>query len=150
MRGQLLACLGLMMGAFAIAATPATDTYAEGQVWEYKARPQDKGSLLKIQKIEALPEFADKGSVYHVSIIGLNFNGLPLAGYIQHAPFTKGSLDASVTRLSSSSVEFPDASGGIAEWKRAQGGVFTVTVAEAVSFVEQMVRERAPLGPSSS
>jgi len=138
------------MAAGAMAAIPTVDRYAEEQVWEYRTRPEDKGSLLKIQKVEALAALAKTNPVYHVSIIGLHFNGLPLAGTLQHAPFSKASLDASVTRLSSSKAAFPDASGGIAEWRKAQGGVFTVTVAEAVSFVEQTIRKHAPTDRNGS
>ena len=131
-------------------ASPTVDRYAEGQVWEYRTRPEDKGSLLKIQKIEVLPEFAKAGPVYHVSIIGLHFVGLPLGGTVQHAPFSKASLDASVTKLSTSKAAFPDISGGIAEWRQARGGIFTVSVADAVSFVEQTMRKQIPLEQNGS
>lgn len=145
-----LACLGLVMAVGAMAATSTVDRYAEGQVWEYQTRPDDKGSLLKIQKIEVSPEFTKIGPVYHVSIIGIHFDGLPVDGTLQHAPFSRGSLDASVTKLSASKAEFPDANGGIAEWRKAQGGVFTVTVAEAVSFAEQTMRNQMSTKPNGS
>jgi hypothetical protein len=150
MRYLQLACLGLVMAAGAMAATPTVDRYAEGQVWEYQTRPEDKGSLLKIQKIEASPGFTKTGPVYHVSIIGIHFAGLPINGTLQHAPFSRVSLDASVTKLSSSKAAFPDANGGIAEWRKAQGGIFTVTVAEAVSFAEQTMRKQMPTKPNGS
>lgn len=144
MRQLLLAGFGLALVAGSVMASPTVDRYAEGQVWEYQTRPEDKGSLLKIQKIEVLSEFSKTGPVYHVSIIGLHFAGLPLDGTLQHAPFSKASLDASVTRLSSSKAAFPDVSGGIAEWRQARGGIFTVTVADAVSFAEQTMRKQMP------
>ncbi len=140
--------LTLVMGT-AVAGPPAR-TYAEGQVWEYRTRPEDKGSLLKIQKIDVLPEFTKTGPVYHISIIGVHFIGLPLDGTLQHAPFSKAALDASVTKLSSSKAVFPDIGEGIAEWKRAQGGVFTVSVAEAVSFAEETLRRQKPAQPNGS
>jgi hypothetical protein len=59
-------------------------------------------------------------------------------------------LDASVTKLSASKAEFPDANGGIAEWRKAQGGVFTVTVAEAVNFAEQTMRKQMSTKPNGS
>ena len=114
MRHLGLACFGLVMAAGAMAATPTVDRYAEGQVWEYQTRPGDQGSLLKIQKIEVSPQFTKSGPVYHVSIIGIHFDGLPVNGTLQHAPFSRASLDASVTKLSASKAEFPDANGGIA------------------------------------
>lgn len=97
-----------------------------------------------------LPGLAKTDPVYQVSIIGLHFAGLPRDGTLQHAPFSKSSLDASVTRLSPSKVAFPDASGGIAEWRQARGGIFTETVAEAVGFAEQMMRKQAPTEPNDS
>jgi hypothetical protein len=136
--------LALAFVASTVMASTPIEKYAEGQVWEYKTRPEDKGSLLKIQKIEQRPDFAKTGPVYHVSLIGLHFAGLPLDGTLNHAPFSRTSLDASVTKLSSSKAVFPDAGDGIAEWRRAQGGVFTVTVADAVTFVEQTVRSAKP------
>jgi hypothetical protein len=133
-----------------VATASETDRYQEGQIWEYKARPEDDGSLLKIQKIEVLPEFAATGPVYHVTIIGLNFGTLPFDGTLQHAPLSRTSLDASVTKLSSSKAVFPDADEGILEWRQAKGGVFTVTVAEAVRFVEEIAGDRATAQPKGS
>ena len=132
------AVLGVLVGA-----TSPQPEYAEGQVWEYQTRPGDEGSLLRIQKIENLA-FARQGPVYHISIIGVRFPGLPLAGELQHAPVSRQSLDASVTRLSDSSAAFPDPSAGIAEWRAAEGGVFTVSIAKVVAFVEQTVRPQIP------
>jgi len=129
-------CMGL------IGARLPAHHFAEGQVWEYRTRPGDEGSLLKIQKIEVLPEFVETGPIYHVSIIGLHFPGLPVEGKLQHAPFSKVSLDMSVIKLSKSKSEFPDVGAVIAEWKAGHGGVFTVTVAEAVNFAEQTMRSQ--------
>lgn len=125
-------------------ASAPVHRYAEGQVWEYQTRAGDEGSLLKIQKIETVPELAKTGAIYHVSIIGVHFGGQSKAGQLQHAPFSKASLDASVTKLSRSTAAFPDATGGIAEWKEARGGVFTITVADAVTFVERTLRQQMP------
>lgn len=144
MRRLMVAGLGLASMTGAATADAPSQPYAEGQVWEYRTRPEDKGSLLKIQAIDASPELRMIGPVYHVSIIGLHFKGLPLEGTLQHAPFSKAALDASVTRLSSSKAAFPEIGSGIAEWKRAHGGVFTVSVADAVSFAEQAVRNSMP------
>ncbi len=93
---------------------------------------------------EVLPEFAKTGPVYHVSIIRLHFEGLPFNGVLQHAPFSQAVLNASVTHLSTSKASFPDANGGIDQWRQAQGGVFTITVAEAVNFAEQTMRKQMP------
>jgi hypothetical protein len=110
----------------------AQDRYAVGQVWEYQTRPQDGGSLIRIQRIEELP---GHGTVYHISMIGIRIgDATQTAG---HLPVSRQTLDASVTRLSASTAEFPDASEGIAEWRRPQGGVFTTTLAEIADFLEK-------------
>ena len=119
--------LALASFAWSAAASPG---YSEGQVWEYRTRPQDEGSLLKIQKVE------DAGTVFHVSLIRVQLGDHGLAE-IQHLPVSRQTLDASVTRLSDSDAAFPDVAPGYGEWQRAQGGVFTITVAEIVAIAEQ-------------
>ena len=141
MLGSASAILGVALATASPASHPTIDRYAEGKVWEYQTRPEDKGSLLKIQKIELLPSFSEKnGPVYHVSIIGLHFADTHLDGALQHAPFSRASLDASVTRLSQSRAAFPDVEAGIRQWREAKGGVFTITVAEAVNFAQQTMQ----------
>ena len=131
-RLMLLAAISLgVMGA-----TAPSPEYAAGQVWEYHTRPGDEGSLLRIQKIEQLEKI---GPVYHISVIGVHFARAPLNGVLQHLPVSKATLDASVTHLSSSTAAFPDPSAGIAQWRAAHGGVFTLPLAQIVSIAEQTV-----------
>ena len=129
-----------VVSGFLAAAAPPTIPYAEGQIWEYRTRPEDRGSLLKIQKIETLEGGEQNELIYHVSLIGLRFTDLPIASELQHAPFSKASLDASVLRLSSSGASFPDPTAGIAEWRSAKGGVFVISVADAVRVAEETIR----------
>ena len=132
----LLLCALTQMGAIA-----PVHQFAEGQVWEYRTRPGDKGSLLKIQKIERVPAFARYGPVFHVTIIGLRFGKRKdPPDSIDHAPFSRGALDASVTQLSVATPVFPDAAEGIAEWHKAGGGVFSMPVAKAVDSVAQTLK----------
>lgn len=134
----LLAALIALLGVDASlsAQTPAPK-YAAGQVWEYRTRPQDAGSLLKIQRIETLRD----RPVYHISIIGVHFTQPGFAGILPHLPVSDQTLDASVTRLSPTSPDFPTTGvdEGIAEWRKAEGGVFTIPVAEIIGIVEQTV-----------
>ena len=118
--------------------------YAEGQVWEYHTRPSDEGSLLRIQKIEQSAQPANFGPIYHISIIGIHFASAPLSGQLQHAPVFASSLNASVTRLSKLQPVFPDPSEGIIQWRAANGGVFTIPIAEIVNLIEQTVPASAP------
>jgi hypothetical protein len=112
-------------------------SFAEGQVWKYKARPGETGSLLRIAKVD---HDATLGDVFHISIVGLKVKGPKgMVTELPHAPIAKATLEKSVTKLSKSSVSFPDFQPGYAEWKSAKGGVFSVSVAEIVSLVEQAI-----------
>ena len=103
--------------------------YEEGQVWEYRTRRGEERSLVKIQRIEADPK--TDVPIFHVSLIGLNW---PDTDRLNHAPVSKDVLDLSVTNLSKAIVEFPSADEGIAEWRRANGGVYSVSLAEIVEM----------------
>lgn len=111
------------------------DRYAAGQVWEYRTRPADEGSLLRIQRVEN-PPGADE-PVYHLSVIGLRFRNQEMDPVLAHTPVSRTTLDASVTRLSAKTSTFPDPDEGIAQWRSAQGGVFTIPVAEIIEIVDQ-------------
>lgn len=131
----LAALLTTAMGT----ASPETP-YEEGQVWEYRTRQQDHGSLLRIQKIENEPGLAQHGPIYHIGVIGVHFSGTGLSGELQHLPVSRETLNASVTRLSRSKAPFPDSRAGIEEWRAARGGVFTIPVAEIIAVAEATFR----------
>lgn len=83
----LVALLALLGGSGQPADRPG---YAAGQVWEYRTRPVEPRSLLKIQAIEADPR---GDPIYHVSLVDLAIAG----GEVQHLPVSRRTLDASVT-----------------------------------------------------
>lgn len=106
--------------------------YAAGQVWEYHTRAAEPESLLKIQQVEKDPSGTP---IYHVSVIGVRLPG----GAMPHLPVSRETLDASVTRLSSRAPAFPDPAEGISIWRENRGGVFTISIAEALDFVDQAI-----------
>jgi hypothetical protein len=116
--------------------TPAMEayTYSAGQIWAYKTRPSDRNSLLKIQQVENHPTL---GPVYHISIIGIHLSDATAGSQIDHSPVSQATLDMSTTHLVKSDVVFPDPAPGIAQWRNANGGIFTISVAEIVDFVDQ-------------
>ena len=123
------------------AAQPG-DRYAEGQVWEYRARPAEAGSLMKIQKIEPVPNGGGE-RVYHVSIIGIRLTNPRVSPILQHLPVSRETLDRSVTRLGSGG-DFPDLAQvkeGIATWREAEGGIFTISLAEIVGLMDEQTRD---------
>jgi hypothetical protein len=115
-------------------AAPPHSVYAVGQVWQYHTRPGDEGSLLKIQSIEGGEDGAP--AIHHISIIGVHIGPNGVIGVIAHAPVSTATLDQSVTELVKSSAAFPDAKPGIADWRAAKGGVFTISVAEIVGLID--------------
>lgn len=127
----LVALLALLGGSGQPADRPG---YAAGQVWEYRTRPVEPRSLLKIQAIEADPR---GDPIYHVSLVDLAIAG----GEVQHLPVSRRTLDASVTRLAARQPDFPDPAAGIATWREARGGVFTISIAGIVDMLDASLRE---------
>ena len=140
MKIKVLQVVAICLAAFGVAGEAAPSKYSEGQVWEYNNRPQDAGSLLKIQRVSMVAN----RMIYHVSIIGVHFARPGIAGMLSHAPVSEETLDASVTRLSSRSVVFPLLSTvdeGIVEWERAKGGVFTIPVSQIVEIADEQISQ---------
>lgn len=135
---NLLLAFAALFGASA-QAPPPVDRYAEGQVWEYRTRPGEEASRLKVQRIE---DHAALGRVYHVSVIGVRIEtGRAVVPMLNHLPVSRATLDGSVTRLADGDADFPDIEAGIAEWRRAEGGVFSIGVAEIVAMAQAALSE---------
>jgi hypothetical protein len=130
----LIATFVLLVGA-----APLRPDYAEGQVWEYKTRPGEEESLIKIQKIEGFPEADSPEKVYHISIVGLHYRNSAVPGKAMHLPVSRKTLDASLTRLSTKSPEFPDYREGYQIWRENSGGVFDISLAELAGMLDNMV-----------
>ncbi len=144
---SIFTTLALLFGALLSgAAAPAPSRYAAGQVWEYRHRPQDAGSLLKIQKVE---DGGKLGPIYHLSVIHIAFRNAAIAGVLPHTPVSQATLDASVTQLSDAVAEWPDVEPGIAQWRQDQGGVFTISVAQIVQIIDDQTAS-APAPPPTT
>lgn len=115
----------------------APDQYATGQVWEYRTRQGDEGSLLKIQRIDGDPVFQDIGPIYHISVVGFHLSNPQMTPMLPHAPVSRQTLDASVTKLSTKITQFPDVDAGMAEWKGAEGRVYTISIADIIDSLDQ-------------
>jgi len=110
---------------------PSTDDqFKPGDVWTYAARPEDSGSTLTILKVETLDKV---GVIVHVRLNGLKIrraDGFVLES-IQHMPFTRKALAASVLHKEKSGT-VPDFTDGYTNWSAACGGVYTISIKEAV------------------
>jgi hypothetical protein len=116
--------------------------YRAGQVWRYATRPGEEGSTLLIQRVERDEKL---GTIIHVSVAGLNLRGTAgTKSEIGHMPFAETAITRSVVNLVSEG-ESPRTSQGYTLWRQAfaegKAGVFTISVAEAVSFVEQTTQD---------
>lgn len=116
--------------------------YKVGQVWKYRSRAHESDSTLVILKVEAYPNI---GVIIHICVEGVKINDPDSAGEpiksIGHMPFGDAALDASVTERIGTRDELPPFAEGYLEWREGfeagQAGMFIITVAEAVSFIEQ-------------
>lgn len=115
-----------------------------GEQWNYRARTGEEKSSLTIVKVESSPKL---GVIVHVSLAGLRMknprapNGL--SETISHMPFAESAIDKSVTDLVVVNVPLPQFEDGYQQWRSAfdagKGGIYTVTVAEGVDFIEKAV-----------
>ena len=138
---RVIRYLAPLLALAASAGEAAPERYVAGQVWEYRTRPADEGSLLKIQAVEPSAAGTAGEPIYHISVIGMRLAAPDVVGTLQHAPVSRAALDQSVTRLSTRTAVFPDAQEGIAHWRKANGGVFTVPVATIAEIMDKQTSE---------
>lgn len=112
-----------------------------GQIWQYKTRKGEEESRVIILKVDKF----ENEIIVHVSVLNAKIKNSQIKGGISneigHLPFSRESIDKSLTKLESSNNELPDFIDGYKQWKKAfnsgKGGVFTVSVMEAIDYVEQ-------------
>jgi hypothetical protein len=119
--------------------------YQTGQVWKYRARDGEAESQLVIINSTLVPGC---GEIFSVAVEGIKLKNPWIVGGIQtnlpHAPVSAGALDLSVLELigirPSPLEEYGDA---FQEWKqpfdRGEAGVFTIPIAEILTYVEEAV-----------
>jgi hypothetical protein len=139
-RAGFLVLLAATLPTAGLVSKPAQN-YTEGQIWTYKTRPQDEGSLIKINAVETDPRGQP---IYHIAAINIKISSNAERQPLGHLPVSAQTLDASVTKLVKSDVDFPDGKDGIAEWRSANGGVFTITLAEIFDVVDQAINQQPP------
>ena len=116
--------------------------YKAGQVWKYKTRQSEPNSVLKILKVEY---YSDTSIVIHIAVENVHIRNVTSpSGFndrIPHLPLSEQALDSSVVKLIDENATLPEFQEGYNIWKRSKGGVFTVTVAEAVDLAEQALNK---------
>ena len=126
------------------APVPVADAkYAPGQVWTYKTREKEPSSTLTILRIEST---AKMGTIIYVRIDDTKIkncsNGSVLTS-IGHAPFSKSAIDRSVVDLVRTEEKLPEFQEGYTDWLAHCGGVYKITVAEAVAADESTLNSGA-------
>jgi hypothetical protein len=114
--------------------------FRPGQVWQYNTRSHEKASTLTILKVESLPK---GGVIIHIRVDKVrlrNCTGGPEPDNFQHMPFTHEAIERSVTKLIKEG-DVPEFQDGYDEWRKACGGVYTITVAEAIKVGEETFRK---------
>jgi len=115
-----------------ISPTPMDDPkFHAGQVWQYKTRPGEEDSFVTILRVESL----GKKTIIHVRVDKVrlkNCAGGPEPDTIEHMPFAREAIESSVTKLLKEDSKIPDFRAGYDDWRNACGGVYTISIAEAV------------------
>lgn len=118
--------------------------FRPGQMWQYKTRPNEEASTLTILKIETLPK---QGTIIHIRIDRIRVKtckGGPEPDEL-HLPFTRHAVERSITKLVKEG-SIPDFQAGYDAWKNACGGVYTISVADAVQSIEDNFRNNLGCG----
>lgn len=90
---------------------------------------------MTILKVESVPKL---GVIIHIRVDKVklrNCTGGSEPNTFQHMPFTREAIAKSVTKLVKEG-EVPEFRDGYDEWRKACGGVYTISVADAIAVAE--------------
>jgi len=120
--------------------------FAPGQVWKYKTRANEPDSRITIVRVDADdPEY---GNIVHIYVSDLDITNAAAPGgkttFVNHMPYAEEILAESVVELESENQSLPEAyQDGYRLWREAfdkdEAGVFTVSVVEAIEFVQASI-----------
>lgn len=130
--------LSFLFGGCAKQPTSPASRFRPGQVWAFTPPANQPNARLTILQVES---DAKLGTIVHIAISDISYgNG---QNDIKHLPFAEAAIEPSVTQLERESGPVPDFANGYREWRNAfdagKGGIFTITVAEAVDAVLSVV-----------
>lgn len=135
MRLAFPAFLILLIGSLTgdAAARSLVHDFRPGQVWTFHLDASEPAATLTILKVETHEKF---GELVHISVSAVRVPGGVTR--IGHLPMAREALARSVIAMIRTDTAPPDL-GGYQAWKEANGGVFTASVSEAMSFVRQAI-----------
>jgi hypothetical protein len=131
----------LLLSTAYIDAADISPKFSVGQEWSIKSSPPTTAKVV----IDRIEPWRDKIAI-HVSIIDI-----PSSGYdrirvtrIDHIPFERSALAASVDELLATGVVPPlNFEAGYNQWKEANGGIFTIPVAQAIHIDHKATNMRS-------
>lgn len=114
-------------------------TFELGAVWSYESRPGEEASTFTVRCIEEIPS---GGRSVHIEVSGISIDTAGgVADSIGHLPVAEDSL----TEVAIERVGFDDGPAsqsfidGYSSWRQANGGVWTVPLAEVLDEVAATV-----------
>jgi hypothetical protein len=137
----------LAIAGFASSSVAADVTLAEGDCWLYDTRLAEPESFLVIRKIEKDSKLS---VVVHISVFSVKIRNLSApSGFteqIGHLPISEEALRRSLKSKAKRRIEEADWTEGYRMWREArdagEGGVFTKTVSECVTFVDEAINRK--------
>jgi hypothetical protein len=115
------------------------EKYKPGQVWSYKTRPGEETSTITILRVD---EIFNGKRIVHIHVDGIkleNCHGGNAPERVEHMPFDKAFMDASVNEVLRK-VSVPDYKFGYTDWRQGfeegRAGVYTITVAQAIDVMQ--------------
>ena len=118
--------------------------FSAGQTWQYKTRPGEEASRLVVCRVDADRKL---GTIVHVYVEGVAIKSPRAQGgvtrVVHHLPFAAEALRNSVGAPGAHRDDLPDYQDGYDTWRQAfdsgKAGVFTISVAESLDFMEQAI-----------
>jgi len=113
--------------------------FSPGQRWSYRNRPEDKGSILTIYKIDDVPGI---GLVVHISVDGISFDPEHRDMRVESFAIRRDSLDASALNMLSI-VQVPSTPDRYSAWQENCGGLtYSSTIADTVRTLQEAYLDR--------
>lgn len=108
--------------------------FSPGQVWAYNTRPGEPASTLTILKVDRMDKL---GIIVHARVDGLQAHNPrgELVPTVEHMPFTRDAMLHSVVKLLRTNAT-PQTMEGYENWRAHCGGVYTISVADAVEVMQ--------------
>jgi hypothetical protein len=138
---QVIVLVVIMFGG-GINTLSAESQFQPGQEWSYKSRPVDAKSTLVVGSIET---DSNMGDIVHITVKNVQVTNPNAEGgfatHIGHIPMSIKSLEDSVIKKLSDDEQADGIAEGIEAWREAKGGVFTISVSEAVQYIEDVLTD---------